>query len=118
MVAEHFVPEAGDIIRLNFDPQSGHEQSGWRPGLVISNYTFNNATGFAIVCPITNTNHDYPFHVLIPDEFNVTGVVMVDQVKSLDYLKRKARFITKVSGKLLEEVMAIHTAIFQDDEKS
>lgn len=115
MVTENFVPQAGDIIKLSFGPQSGHEQSGWRPGLVISNYTFNNATGFAVVCPITNTNRNYPFHVLIPNEFDVTGVIMVDQVKSLDYLKRNSRFVTKVSDKLLEEVMAIHEAIFQDD---
>ena len=115
MVTKHFVPTKGDIIKLSFDPQSGHEQKGWRPCLVISNHTFNNATGFAVVCPITNTNREYPFHVLLPDGFDITGVVMVDQVKSLDYLKRNSRFVTKVPDKLLEEVMAIHEAIFQDD---
>lgn len=115
MVTKHFVPEAGDVIKLSFDPQSGHEQKGWRPGLVISNYTFNNATGFTVVCPITNTNREYPFHVFLPDGFDVTGVVMVDQVKSLDYLKRNARFVTKVPDEFLEEIMAIHAAIFQDD---
>ena len=115
MVAENFIPAKGDIIKLSFDPQSGHEQKGWRPGLVISNYTFNKATGFAVICPITNTNRNYPFHVLLPKEFDITGVVMVDQVKSLDYLKRNARYVTQIPHAFMEEVMAIHAAIFQDD---
>ena len=115
MVTEYFIPAKGDIIKLSFDPQSGHEQKGWRPGLVISNYTFNKATGFAVVCPITNTNRNYPFHVLLPKEFNITGVVMVDQVKSLDYSNRNAKYVTQIPEKFLEEVMAIYSAIFQDD---
>lgn len=115
MVDEVFVPNKGDIIKLSFDPQSGHEQSGWRPGLVISNYTFNKATGFAVICPITNTNRNYPFHLLIPEGLDTTGVVMVDQVKSLDYLKRKAKYLSKISEEFLVDVMAIHEAIFQED---
>ncbi|MDA3941569.1 MAG: type II toxin-antitoxin system PemK/MazF family toxin [Spirochaetia bacterium] len=115
MVKEDFIPVKGDIIKLSFDPQSGHEQNGWRPGLVISNYTFNNATGFALVCPITNTNRDYPFHILLPEGFEITGVVMVDQVKSLDFIERNARYSTNVPKGFMSEVMAIHAAIFQDD---
>lgn len=115
MVTENFVPAKGDIIKLSFDPQSGHEQKGWRPGLVISNYTFNNATGFALVCPITNTKRNYPFHVLLPKELEVTGVVMVEQVKSLDYSKRNARYVTQIPPDIMKEVMAIHAAIFQND---
>lgn len=113
MVKELFIPKKGDIIKLIFDPQSGHEQSGWRPGLVISNYTFNKATGFAVICPITNTDRGYPFHVPIPEEFNITGVVMVEQAKSLDYEKRKAKHLSEVSNNLLEEIMALQEAIFR-----
>ena len=115
MVTKSFIPAKGNIIKLSFNPQSGHEQKGWRPGLVLSNYTFNKATGFALVCPITNTKRNYPFHVLLPKEFDVTGVVMVDQVKSLDYSKRNAKYITQIPEDFLEEVMAIHAAIFQED---
>ena len=110
-----FIPDKGDILKLSFDPQSGHEQKGWRPALVISNFTFNKATGFTVVCPITNTNREYPFHVPISEKSVVTGVIMVDQTKSLDYRKRNAKYLSKVSKELLMEVMAIHAAIFQDD---
>ncbi|RKX83944.1 MAG: hypothetical protein DRP58_07965 [Spirochaetes bacterium] len=115
MVTEDFIPAKGDIIKLSFDPQSGHEQKGWRPGLVLSNYTFNNATGFALVCPIINTKRNYPFHVLLPKELEITGVVMVEQVKSLDYSKRNARYVAQIPHNFMKQVMAIHAAIFQDD---
>lgn len=91
MVKPHFIPKKDDILKLSFDPQSGHEQKGWRPELVISNYTFNNATGFAVVCPITNTDRNYPFHILLPETADITGVVMAEQVKSLNYKKRNAK---------------------------
>ncbi len=115
MVNPDYIPLKGDILKLSFDPQTGHEQSGWRPGLVISNYTFNKAAGFAVVCPITNTNRRYPFHAVLPDNLPVTGVVMVDQVKSLDYKKRNAEYMTSIPLMFLKEVMALHEAIFQDD---
>lgn len=115
MVTENFIPAKGDIIKLSFDPQSGHEQKGWRPGLVLSNFTFNNATGFALICPITNTKRNFPFHVLLPKELDITGVVMVEQVKSLDYSIRNAKYVTQMPHDFMDEVMAIHAAIFQDD---
>ena len=115
MVKRIYIPNRGDIIRLSFDPQSGHEQSGWRPGLVISNKTFNQATGFVVVCPITNSNHLYPFHVLLPESNKSTGVIMVDQMKTLDYIARKAKRVDKVSEGIMEEVLALHRAIFMDD---
>lgn len=115
MVKEPFIPKKGDIVKLSFDPQSGHEQSGWRPGLVISNYTFNKGTGFAVICPITNTDRNYPFHVLLPENYSVTGVVMVEQAKSLDYQKRKAKYISEVSRSFLDNVMSLYDAILQDD---
>lgn len=115
MVMKPFVPKKGDVVKLSFDPQTGHEQSGWRPGLVISNYTFNKATGFAVICPITNTNRGYPFHLSLPEDSYITGVVMVEQVKSLDYEKRKAKFVSEVDKAFLDNIMALHEAIFQDD---
>ena len=86
---------------VTFDPQSGHEQKSRRPTLVISNSVFNKATGLAIVCPITNTNRNIPFHIEVPEESSLTGFIMVEQVKSIDYKSRQVMFIEKVSGDIL-----------------
>ena len=102
-----YVPRKGDFVTLTFDPQSGHEQSGRRPALVVSNDLFNEHTGLCIVCPITNTRRDYPFHVSIPDGESVTGVVMVEQVKSLDFEARGMREIGSASASVLDEVLSV-----------
>jgi mRNA interferase MazF len=102
-----YIPRKGDFVALDFDPQSGHEQKGRRPALVISNDLFNKATGLCIVCPVTNTRRDYPFHVVIPDGLGVTGVVMVDQVRSVDFRARGARCIGTSPEPVLEEVLSI-----------
>ena len=102
-----YIPRKGDFVTLTFDPQSGHEQSGRRPALVVSNDLFNEATGLCMVCPITNTRHDYPFHVSIPEGEEVTGVVMVEQVKSLDFKTRGMREIGSAPSSVVEEVLAV-----------
>ena len=102
-----YVPEKGDYMALTFDPQSGHEQKGRRPALVISNYLFNKHTGLAIVCPVTKTDRKIPFHLAVPNSSSLTGFVMVDQVKSIDYLTRKARFIEKAPAELVEDVLEV-----------
>lgn len=110
-----YIPEKEDFIALTFDPQSGHEQKGRRPALVISNRVFNKATGLAIVCPITNTNRGIPFHVAVPEESSLTGYVMAEQVKSIDYRSRHAKLIEKAPSGTLAEVLAILDAcIYQD----
>ena len=106
-MAADYVPKKGDLIALTFDPQSGHEQKGRRPALVVSNDLFNKHTGLAIVCPITRTDREFPLHVPIPTQAKVAGFVMVDQVKSIDFRSRKAKRIGKASARLLEEVLAI-----------
>lgn len=95
------------MVALSFDPQSGHEQQGRRPALVISNDLFNRHTGLAIACPITNTNRNIPLHLPLPADSMVTGFVMVDQVKSLDYAARKAKFIEKAPDELVADVIAV-----------
>lgn len=100
-------PKKGDFITLDFDPQSGHEQKGRRPALVVSNDLFNRRTGLLIACPITRTNRHYPFHVAIPPGAAVTGFVMAEQVKSVDWKSRRARRIEKAPGAILDEVLAI-----------
>jgi mRNA interferase MazF len=105
-VAE-YVPRKGDLIALTFDPPSGHEQRGRRPALVVSNDLFNRHTGLCIACPITRTRRDYPFHVSIPEGQDVTGFVMVEQVKAIDFRSRNARRIGKAPAEVLEETLSI-----------
>ena len=102
-----YVPKKGDFIALTFDPQSGHEQKGRRPALVVSNTLFNQRTGLTIVCPVTTTDRSYPFHVAVTANPHVMGFVMVEQVKSVDYRARKAKTIGKASDDLLDEVLSI-----------
>ncbi len=102
-----YVPRKGDFIALSFDPQSGHEQRGRRPAMVVSNGLFNKHTGLCIACPITNTRRDYPFHVAIPEGQDVTGFVMVEQVKSIDFRARKAKRIGRAPVQVLEEALSI-----------
>lgn len=102
-----YIPQKGDFVALTFDPQSGHERRGRRPALVVSNDLFNKHTGLCIVCPITNTRRDYPFHVSIPEGQTVTGVVMVEQVKSIDFRSRDVKRIGSAPEPVLEEVLSI-----------
>lgn len=102
-----YIPEKGDFVVVSLDPQSGLEQKGRRPALVVSKHLFNQHTGLAMVCPITNTNRRSPFHIAIPPIAGLVGFVMVDQVKSIDYTARKARFVQKAPANLLEEVLGI-----------
>jgi len=102
-----YIPRKGDLITVTFDPQSGHEQRGRRPALVVSNDLFNKHTGLCMACPITNTRRDYPFHVSIPEGQEVTGVVMVEQVKSIDFRSRKVKRIDEAPEAVLQEVLSI-----------
>lgn len=102
-----YIPDQGDIIALSLDPQSGHEQKGRRPALVVSKTLFNSSTGLAIVCPLTNTDRGYPFHIPVPDGSEVTGFVMVEQVRSVDFRARNAKRIEYASRQLLERVLSI-----------
>jgi mRNA interferase MazF len=102
-----YLPRKGDFISLTFEPQSGHEQRGRRPALVVSNTLFNQRTGLAIVCPLTTTHRGYPFHVAVIGNPDVKGFVMVEQVKSIDYRARQAKSIGRASNDLLDEVLSI-----------
>ena len=102
-----YIPKKGDFIAVTFDPQSGHEQKGRRPALVVSNDLFNKHTGLAIVCPITSVDRQFPFHISIVNVPNVSGFVMTEQVKSIDFRSREAKRIGKASDEVLEEVLAV-----------
>ncbi len=102
-----YIPQRGDLIALTFDPQSGHEQKGRRPAMVISHYLFNRHTGLAIVCPVTTTERGFPFHVAVAGCPRVSGFVMAEQVKSIDFRARNARRIAKAPQPVLDEVLSV-----------
>lgn len=102
-----YAPRKGDFLVLTFDPQTGHEQRGRRPALVVSNDLFNRRTGLCVACPITSVRREYPFHLPVPDDCGVEGVVMVEQMKSIDYRARRARRIGVAPESLVQETLAI-----------
>ncbi len=95
-----FVPDRGDIIWLTFNPQAGR-----RPAMVVSPATYNSKTSLALVCPITSQVKNYPFEVQIPKGIPIVGVVLADQVKSLDWKARQGEKITSLPGDTVEEVI-------------
>lgn len=99
-----YIPDSGDIVWLTFNPQAGQEQSGRRPALIVSPAAYNEKVGLALFCPITGQVKGYPFEVLLPENSKVKGVVLSDQVKSLDWQVRKVEFADKISQAKLKEV--------------
>lgn len=95
----------GDIIKLNFNPQSGHEQAGYRPAVVISNNIFNIKTNLTIVCPITNTNNNFPLHVPLDERTETKGSVLCEHIKALDLEIRNYKIVEKLPKDLLKEVV-------------
>lgn len=110
MVKKRYIPQKGDLVILTFDPQAGHEQKGRRLALVMSNSKFNKAVGFALVCPITNTDRNFPFHVAFQGE-QVGGFILTEQVKSIDYDARRMKYVETLNAETLEDVMGIVGAI-------
>jgi mRNA interferase MazF len=99
------IPDRGDIVWINYNPQAGHEQAGRRPALVLTPAAYNGKVGLAILCPITSQIKGYPFEVLIPDGLEINGVILSDQVKSLDWQARQAEIICKLPAAALDEVL-------------
>lgn len=102
-----YVPAQGDLVVLTFDLQDGHEQMGRRPAIVVSVEVFNRATRLAVCCPITNTRRDTPFHVPVPDKCGLTGYVMCEQMKSVDYRASRVKKIGFATRELLDEVLSV-----------
>lgn len=97
----------GDIIKVNFNPQKGHEQAGYRPAVIISNDFFNAKTNLAIVCPITNTDNKFPLHIPLQGRTKTTGVILCEHVKTLDLNARQYSFVEKLPKELLKQVIDI-----------
>jgi len=105
-MVKEYTPKKGDLVILSFDPSAGHEQQGRRPALVVSNEVFNKHVGLALVCPITNTDRKFPFHVQVASS-KLTGFIMTEQIKSIDYKVRNVKFVEKVSDEVMDKVLGI-----------
>lgn len=104
MVTRSYVPDAGDFVWLTFDPQAGREQQGRRPALVLSPRMYNAKAGLALACPITSKVKGYPFESVIPDGAAVSGAVLCDHVKSLDWNERRAELAGRAPDALVHDV--------------
>jgi mRNA interferase MazF len=100
-----FIPDRGDVVWISFNPQAGHEQAGRRPGVVLSPAAYNGKVGLMILCPITNQIKGYPFEVIIPQGLKVTGAILCDQAKSLDWRARKAELICKLPEAVINDAL-------------
>ena len=101
-----YVPERGDLIWLEFSPQSGHEQAGRRPAAVLSPKAYNGKADLCLACRVTSQVKGYPFEVAVPDGLPIGGVILADQIKSLDWRTRKAAFICSLPADTLDELLA------------
>jgi mRNA interferase MazF len=104
MVNSNYIPERGDLVWLEFDPQTGHEQRGRRPALIISHTEYNEKVGLALCCPITSKTKGYPFEVQVSGT-RINGSVLSDQIKSLDWKARKAEYIEKMDEMEFDQVI-------------
>ena len=100
-----YIPKRGDAVWLNLDPQSGREQAGRRPVLIISPFAYNKKVGLALVCPITNQAKGYAFEVEIPRGLKVKGVILSDHIKNADWQTRNIKFICKIPENIVEDVV-------------
>ena len=96
MKQQLIAPDRGDIVWIDFDPQAGHEQAGRRPALTVSPRSYNQKVGLVLVCPVTSQRKGYPFETLLPKGLKVEGVVLADQIKSMDWRARRVEFCCKV----------------------
>jgi len=100
-------PERGDIVWLDFSPQTGHEQPGRRPAVVLSPVRYNTKVGLAIVCPITSQAKGYPFEVPLPERTKIVGVILADQVRSIDWRARRAKRAGRLSADVVTRALGL-----------
>ena len=116
-MAHHaYIPERGDAIWLDFDPQTGREQAGRRPALVLSPASYNRKSGLALICPITSDAKGYPFESVVPEGFPIKVVVLSDQIRCLDWQKRHAKRIGRIPEFFLQDVTAKLAVLLYFDE--
>ncbi len=109
-------PERGDLVWIDFNPQSGRQQAGRRPALVLTPSAYNRLVGLAVLCPVTNHVKGYPFETPLPAGLRVQGVVLADHVRSLDWHTRRAEFICAAPAEVLDHVTAKVQALLSGED--
>jgi mRNA interferase MazF len=105
-MVSQYIPERGDIIKLNFDPTLGREQAGYRPALIVTTKEFNQATRLALACPITSKIKGFNLEVVLPDGLITSGAVLAFQVKTIDWVERQVKYIESLPDETIEEVIS------------
>ena len=105
VVSQSYIPRRGDVVWVTFNPRAGHEQAGRRPAVILSPAAYNSKVGLAILCPITSQVKGYPFEVVLPGELQVSGVILSDQVKNLDWRAREAEFICALPAATVSDIL-------------
>ena len=113
-MSKKYLPDRGDAVWLNFSPKAGHEQSGRRPAVVVSPKSYNKKVGLGLFCPVTSQIKGYPFEVVIPAGMSISGVVLSDQIESLDWRVRDAQFICKLSESTICEILKKLSTLLKD----
>lgn len=103
MVAKTYIPDRGDLVWVDLNPTKGREQAKVRPAIVVSPKNYNQKTNLALMCPVTSVQKGYPFEVAVKDK-KVSGVVLADHVRSLDWKARNVKFIARAKSKVMQEV--------------
>jgi mRNA interferase MazF len=116
-MARRYVPDRGDLVWLDFDPQAGHEQAGHRPAIALSPRGYNERTGLALFCPITSQSKGYPFEAALPPGLKLAGVILADQVKSFDWRARNAKRIGRAPADVTDGVLARLGLLLQREAK-
>lgn len=111
-----YVPRRGDLVWLSFDPQAGNEQAGRRPAFVVSPEPYNRKVGLFLACPVTSVQKGYPFEVPVPEGGAVGGVILADQLKSLDWRARRATFAAKAPPAVVADVLALILPLIGEEE--
>ena len=111
MVDQSQAPDRGDLIWVSLNPHAGHEQAGRRPALVLSPVEYNSRVGLALMCPVTSRAKGYPFEVALPSDLDVTGVILSDQIKSLDWRARRAEIACRAPKSVIDEVLGKLTTL-------
>lgn len=113
-MVKKYIPKQGDIVFLDFKPTKGHEQTGYRPGIVVSNNVFNENTKMALICPITNNLKEFPTHYILENSKNIKGSVLCEHIRSIDYESRNVRFVEKASDNDLLSVITLFNACIEN----
>jgi mRNA interferase MazF len=100
-----YVPQRGHVVWINLNPQAGQEHTGRRPAVTLSPHAYNAKVGLALLCPITSQVKGYPFEVAVPAGLPVAGVILADQIKSLDWRARKAEWVCSLPPETVSEVL-------------